>query len=524
MWQATNANDDLLLALVMAGLALAVLVPPADDESHWGRAAVVGLGAGSCVLFKLHLAPLAGVLALGWALSGGRSAIPIRLGGVVAGGLAMTVPTFVVRWIEYGNPVFPNYNNIFRSPHFPPINDTLNLPYWQQPSIGDTLLAPWYAVWRPDLMNEVAPPGMYGALIAALVVAVAFGWRRAASGERLAIVPWAALLIGIAAWWVSLRYLRYLLPASVVATMVVLIVASPAALTRRAATLAAATAAASAVIALPAFVPISFMIPDRKPPFAAAFGRWDEADYLRAAFPERDTLVAFDRLAPPGAMAASAAHQRVWLTGERDLTPGWEVQRVMSIDGVVPSGGAPLRARLARAGVGWIITGVADPQVQALLAAGAEPVFGSNGWALFRLTGRPEPGSDVSCDPEFNTRAPSCWVGGTLDARPGMRWAEDFDGVARTFPVCPGRTLEISARTRPGGAPSTISAQAPSPDRRAGATAMTVAPGAAGRTYLTIPRGASTVTVFAVAGENGTLRTLRTRLFGPACPVAETQR
>lgn len=511
LWQTTTANDDLVLSFVIVGLGLTVLAHQGAESGARRIGFAIGLLAGAALMFKLHLLPLASALALGWIVAGGREVIVGRLAGVLAGGITLAAPPLVQRWVEYGNPVFPMYNNIFRSSHYAPVAESFNLPYWQHPSALDALTTPWTIVWQPDRLNEMAPPGMFGGLLAAMLLLLALGWRRDSAGRRSTLVVWAATIVGIDAWWLSLRYLRYLLPAGFLAVFAVLMFASPPRLGPRGATLAALAAITTLLVALPAFAPISYMVPDHKPPFAVAFGRWDPDDYLRAIFAERDTLLAFDRIAPPGAMAIATVHQRTWLTDGRDLSPMWEIIKALDRKRPIPTGGQRLRARLRELGVEWMIAPGGDPQAAVFLKAGATPVFASNGLVLYRFGHGDR--REVSCDPNLRG-APGCWLNGTFDATPGLSAREDADGIDRVLPLCPGVTVEVQAAVAPGGGPATLALAAPSPDRRAGSATVTAMPGSTGRAYLTVPPGGGDLTLHATPGAEGTISTLRVWTHG----------
>src|SRR5262249_53267221 len=155
---------------------------------------------------------------LGWVvLSRPRRGLPLRTAGVALGGLLIAGPAFVVRWIDTGNPVFPAYNTIFKSPHYPLVDEQYNFPYWQHTDLWDALKAPYEAVVHPWLMNDSMPGGSMGLLAAAVAIAVVVGWR--ARGRRSVSIVWIALVIGLIGWWVQFRYLRYALPIALVSVL-----------------------------------------------------------------------------------------------------------------------------------------------------------------------------------------------------------------------------------------------------------------------------------------------------------------
>jgi hypothetical protein len=394
VWQATTAYDDLLLTLPPAALALALLQPLVRPEAPPGRgfgtAVAVGLLGAACVWAKLHLLAMTGLLLLGWVLL--RSApgrmLALRAAGVALG-LAAALPALLLRWADTGNPVFPAYNAIFKSPHYPPIDDHYNFPFWPQAHWWDALRAPYEAVVHPDLMIQGTPPGGLGLLVAALVGGLLLGWRGV---RREGIAVWLALVAGTAIWWVHFRDLRYLLPMAAIAVLLLLAQLRdwrPA----RAVTagLLAAAAFASAVY-LPSTVASFWNVPNRTLPLAAAFGRWSADDYLRRVFPEREALLAYQRIAPPGADAISTAHERLFLDG-RDLAAPWELNRLLQLSGPLPNDPDDAYRRLRRLGIAWAVVEARSRRpvrwLPGLLAAHGQRVFAGGGWEVYRLRARP---------------------------------------------------------------------------------------------------------------------------------------
>lgn len=87
--------------------------------------AILLLVAGACMV-KLHGAIAAGVIgliALVLCLRGRtalRAVLPIAAATVVVGAVALW--PYVFAWLKTGNPVFPFYNHLFKSPFFPPVD------------------------------------------------------------------------------------------------------------------------------------------------------------------------------------------------------------------------------------------------------------------------------------------------------------------------------------------------------------------------------------------------------------------
>ena len=121
LWEASTAYEDLFLGLVVLTAGAAVLhYADRRPVAPFAASIVVGFLAGTCITGKIHLAPLAVALGIAWTLISSRGTEALRrVGGVLVGGLVGAAPLLLYRWLELGNPVFPYYNNLFGSEHFP---------------------------------------------------------------------------------------------------------------------------------------------------------------------------------------------------------------------------------------------------------------------------------------------------------------------------------------------------------------------------------------------------------------------
>lgn len=513
VWQATTADDDLLLSLAALALAIGVLRTarprgPAAEHTEapsFGTAVAIGLLAGACIWFKLHLLAITFVLTVGWlVIAGSPRRLGLRTAGVAAGAFVVAAPAFILRWIDTGNPVFPSYNNIFKSPHYPPVNEKFNFPFWPQAHAWEIVKFPYEAIVKPSLMNDALPPGAMGLLVAALVLGVLIGWRQ--RDRRVGIVMWAAVLASILVWWIQLRYLRYVLPTATVA--VLLIVAQLRAWRPPRATAAAlvVVAGAASALYLPSTVASFWNVPYRKVPFAAAFGRWDTNSYLRLLFPEKDALAAYQRAAPPGAYAISDALERVYVS-DRDLSARWEVDALLRASGSLPTTPDEALHRLRAMGIDWAILTVPDQNpgrnvwLPGLLAAHGQIVFADRGWDLYRFVDRPRQPRMTACDDALRGR-PGCWVG-SFDTKPGLADGESPGGTSRSVPVCPGQTVAVQVTTAPGGQSAHVSLGTDSGDALSGHTGGDVAPGSTGWVYGTANPGTHTMSVGLTPGIGG---------------------
>ena len=159
---------------------------------------------------------------------------------------------------------------------------------------------------------------------------------------------WFAVLIAAVAWYLQFRYLRYLLPSGALAVVAIGLALPGRVRTRRAELVALGAVALSAVMFWPSTVALFWNVPGRDIPLAVALGSRADHDYERASMIELDALDAYDRLAPPGALALGDPHQRLAHRGSRPFSV-WEVTSRLEIDGPMPTG-ARLYSGVRRSG------------------------------------------------------------------------------------------------------------------------------------------------------------------------------
>lgn len=264
-----NSMGDNSTALLVLG-ALYLILARWDGLARWGAAAaatavgaglLMGMGAG----LKLTNATYAVGLCLAFA------AVPLawwqrlRLAFVfglgVLAGIAVTGGWwFLKMWQLFGNPLFPQFNHIFRSPWATEagVIDTYFLPK----TLVEYLLWPFIFAHNPARVTEIpiklaAWPALY-TLLAVFGVVVAWRSLRGASGAGAAPLGGRArfvlLFFGVAylAWMRTFSIYRYLIPLELLAPLVVWLLwrgIVPSA--RGAQRLAGATLAVLVLIALP---------------------------------------------------------------------------------------------------------------------------------------------------------------------------------------------------------------------------------------------------------------------------------
>ncbi len=243
----TTYNDVQVGCLVVGALLALLLAAGADDARQAPRAARLRLLAGAlggcAVGLKLTAAVFPPALALAAAVAA-RGGVAARARGVgllsLGGALGFTAaygPWGWFLWERFGNPFGPFFNDVFRSPLFPPDGqrDLRFLP----DGLAEALAYP--LLWARRSEGVVLEPPLadprFAVGLAALLLAVAAGtWRRLRSGghwgaagaaagprgdpaerasARAARAVMAFVLAGYAAWLGAFSILRYAVPIEV---------------------------------------------------------------------------------------------------------------------------------------------------------------------------------------------------------------------------------------------------------------------------------------------------------------------
>ncbi|SMH59263.1 hypothetical protein [Azospirillum agricola] len=197
--------------------------------SSFGRVALAGLMAGTAMGAKNPTV----IYAVGLCLA--FLALPARpwrrlwlaffFGIGVLGGLALAGGFWMAHlWIEYGNPVFPHMNHVFKSP-FAAISDYVNVSFFP-PSRIARILFPFVFTFQPLTVGEVP---WFDARVLALFVLVPLGavaalatrsrprdWLTQAPATCFLLV---ALTVTYALWVVMFCIYRYLVPVEMLAPL-----------------------------------------------------------------------------------------------------------------------------------------------------------------------------------------------------------------------------------------------------------------------------------------------------------------
>ena len=466
VWQMGTAYDDLIVSVLFLGILLVAFPAPQRTDGSTRLAiheirvvGVLGLMLGALVASKLYLIPFAASVFVIWSIRKKLTQIATCMLGGVGGAL----PLFALRWFQTGNPVFPQFNSVFKSKFFPPLSTNWNMPYDKRSGLRDALVLPFRAALQPFAFVEVMPGGGMGFLVVGfglIFVGVIFARDRR--------IPYV-LLMWLAVWWLQLRYLRYALPLLIASLVLIRVALPPLRFPKKVRSLMGSrvpvTAAVCVAIAVNAWpIAASFWnIPERFP-VRVAVGQETRADYLRrtlAAYPVveflKDHAEKRDRVMAPSAVVMA----RTLFPTQVDVSPQWEADQQIQLDRnrdrVAPS--ATLTERYRDVGFRWIViatserlapTGVVDPVAipfpQTLAWAG-------NGFEIYELLANSqgnsvrantstqcsvEPGQRVRCGP----RSQAELIDGVLTVSDGCDDDLLLMTVSSADPAVPVDTVE----------------------------------------------------------------------------------
>jgi hypothetical protein len=218
--EGTTSSDPVTSLMVIWAVALS-LEAPVDRR----RAGIAGALAGLASAVKLSNLLFAFVLCLLWLLRWRLRQTDLR--GTLAFGCGMLLSFAVFAgpwmwwlWTDFGNPVFPLFNNVFHSPYASQQAATMlrfvpSSP-WQLVSRLWQMAGSSSFVTFEKFIPDVRPLAVFvAALLAALVLGARGGWRRVASAAiwRAPVVQLSTLLaVSYLLWMRSSGNARYALP------------------------------------------------------------------------------------------------------------------------------------------------------------------------------------------------------------------------------------------------------------------------------------------------------------------------
>jgi hypothetical protein len=223
IWESTAASSDLALVFFLIAGAYAIALYAGAPAG--GLALAAGLLTGLALSFKLvaalYVVPLALVFVLAlWRTHGAASLLSTtRFALFGLGGLIGGAPWLLLRLVQTGNPVFPLYNDIFRSDKWPPRNERFDLDQFGiGTSPSDFVSFWWEATIDPVRFGQATPAWLIGLPLLLSLAALLLLPRlhRLPKGALLLLVAAAACLL---AWFLLSQYHRYGLPAFALLTL-----------------------------------------------------------------------------------------------------------------------------------------------------------------------------------------------------------------------------------------------------------------------------------------------------------------
>ncbi len=207
----------LFIEVTLCGFILASAVLLTSSLRHKSielalLAALCAAGASATKTFGLLLAPvILAVLVVNWREIG-KTTDRLRLSLILLAALALALFFYVVAWLKTGNPLFPFFNGVFKSPYWDPINFLDGR--WAGHLSWDL---PWKMTFESSRYEE-SSDGSMGLIILFLLACagslVAVCWR-----NLLALVPLGIGVIYLVAVGAQIQYLRYFLPGMALLAM-----------------------------------------------------------------------------------------------------------------------------------------------------------------------------------------------------------------------------------------------------------------------------------------------------------------
>jgi hypothetical protein len=359
-WLSSTAYVDLPVTLFLTSSLLALLRWRTTLQAGWLRAS--GLLAGAALGTKLTaiygvvaLTAAAGVLLRrNAAPSVGRKAG--LFGQYLLGVGLFAAPWYLIVFYYTGNPVFPMFNGIFRSPGWPPVNTNFNASlYGIGASPGSLLQIPFALTFESHRFGEALPAGGVGLALALLPIGVALAWK-SLCGKRLLIAITAGYLTF---WALNAQHARYYVPVlPVVCVLAVATVASSSA--RRDLRRLNFALLGLVVVTQVSLLFVQYWNLPERVPVRLALGAESRESFLARALPGYDAVRRLNSVARPGEKAIGAGADSMRFYVKPPLASMVESRELQTLS--FP----PVPARVAR--------NLADEGYAYLLVNGVPPV------------------------------------------------------------------------------------------------------------------------------------------------------
>jgi hypothetical protein len=471
VWAMGGTQSDLAIAYyALAAFAVLRTAPPGASA---GAYRLAGSLAGFALAMRLSALPfLAGIALVQIVAERPRPRLVVDAAVCF---VATACPWFILRFIETGNPVFPLYNDIFRSTMGPPVNPTYNFELF---GFGkgtiNAIRLPFDITIDSDRFQEAVPFGVMGAAILVSLAA-----PLATVGRWRVLLRWVApAAIGVAAWFFVAQYLRYLLPAlPFICTAAALVIVAP--LRRVSRRLGPPIAAALVTVLVVATGALSFAavwrISERLPVDYVFGAESKDAFLLRIlpSYPLATYLRSLDTTSPGEGDRLLKYDSSLLATAYagRPGTEAWDFS-VLQATGL-PTAGERVDALLAN-GYRWLVLYTLSSPYTGVIEDGgfrpdflgprATPVYARNSFVLYELHARKPPANAHRirvCDASFDSPALGCWrLYGSVQLVPspyGAGMAAELPStstLAQKVAFCPGAVHKLSLRaaaTAPGG-------------------------------------------------------------------------
>lgn len=151
-------------------------------------------------------------------------------GAAITGG-----PWWLSLYLKFGNPIFPFFNNVFRSPFYPPVQ--ISTEYLKPNGALETLFYPFYwafevqrRVWEGPNREPRFAVAYVAVVLAVLVALAARRWARAPGtedSERSGKLVLGFFAIAFVVWEAQFSIYRYLFPLEMIAGAPLLIALRP---------------------------------------------------------------------------------------------------------------------------------------------------------------------------------------------------------------------------------------------------------------------------------------------------------
>jgi len=207
----------LFIEVTLCGFILASVVLMTSSLRHRSielalLAALCAAGASATKTFGLLLAPLILVVLMANWREFGRIKDWFRLSTILLAALALALFFYVVAWVKTGNPLFPFYNAVFKSPYWDPIN------FLDRRWVGEiSWNLPWKMTFESSRYEESSDGSM--GLLLLFLLACAGSLIAVCRRNLVALVPLVAGVIYLVAILVQIQYLRYILPGLLLLAM-----------------------------------------------------------------------------------------------------------------------------------------------------------------------------------------------------------------------------------------------------------------------------------------------------------------